>query len=81
MKRPIDVGVLQLSTVDQLDSHTRKLSRFHQTHRMQRVKLRLSHDFSYSIWVPTRFLQHKWIASSHVVLVYYILAVDISSFL
>ena len=65
MPKPIDVGVLRLSTVFQLDNHTGQLLRSKSlnvlsTHHMQHVKLRLSFEFPYSIHVPTHFqVQHS----------------------
>ena len=78
LQRPIDVGGLQFLTVVQLD-YTRQLSICHQTHHIQRVKLRLSYDYPYLIWVPLHFFRHKWIASSYFVFVY-ILALASSHF-
>ena len=58
---------------------------YHQTYHEsgQASTVQLSHDFAYSIWVPTltatkTFSSTQWIASSYFVLVY-ILVVDISS--
>lgn len=81
MQRPIDVGVLRLSTVIELDeildSCRDSLTFQYRNYRMQHAVLNfdwgpLRYEFSYSIWVVSIFFTHMpvWMFPRIFVLVY-----------